>query len=125
MNCNPSRRITNRNAKDSLVLASSFALFQFFEQLLFQVATRRLFDCAPLSCYSVFLCLTFSSRPALYGTRQVRNLRSLRTDFPFLRFCVGIHEETLALLIRDKYNGNSLKLKNDRDQYHSQARFVV
>src|SRR5205823_7511940 len=80
MNCNPSRRITNRNAKDSLVLASSFALFQFFEQLLFQVATRRLFDCAPLSCHGFFLCMAFSSRPAFCGTWQVGNLRSLRSE---------------------------------------------
>jgi hypothetical protein len=43
----------------------------------------------------------------------VRNLRSLRTDFSFLRFGVGIHKETLALLIRDKKNGNRSKLKND------------
>jgi hypothetical protein len=49
----------------------------------------------------------------------VRNLRSLRTDFSFLRFGVGIHGETLELLIRDKKNGNSSKLKNDREQYHS------
>src|SRR5439155_27225317 len=122
---NPSARISNRYATGSLVPASSFVLFRFFGHLLFPVATRRLFGCAPLSCYSVSLCLTFSSRPALYGTRQVRNLRSLRTDFPFLRFCVGIHEETLALLIRDKKNGNSSKLKNNRKQYQGWDRFVV
>jgi hypothetical protein len=81
--------------------------------LLFQVASRRFFDRAPLSCHGFFLCLPFSSRPTLCGTWQVRNLRSLRTDFSFLRFGVGIHEETLALLIRDKKNGNSSKLKND------------
>jgi hypothetical protein len=86
---------------------------QFFEQLLFQMSSRRFFDCAPLSCHGFFLCLAFSSRPALCGTCQVRNLRSLRTDFSFLRFGVGIHEETLALLIRDKKNGNGSKLKND------------
>ena len=113
MNCNPRRRFANRNAKVSLVLASSFALFQFFEQLLFQVATRCLFDCAPLSCHGFFLCTAFSSRPALCGTWQVGNLRSLRTDLAFLRFGVGIHGETLALLVRDKKNGNSSKLKND------------
>ncbi len=113
MNCNPCRRFANRNAKVSLVLASLFALFQFFEQLLFQVATRCLFDCAPLGCYGFFLCTAFSSRPALCGTWQVGNLRSLRTDLAFLRFGVGIHGETLALLVRDKKNGNSSKLKND------------
>jgi hypothetical protein len=100
-------------------VVSSFAFFQFFEQLLFQMATRCLFDCAPLSCHGFFLRMAFSSRPALCGTWQVRNLRSLRTDFSFLRLGVGIHGETLALLIRDKKNGNSSKLKNDREQYHS------
>src|SRR5436190_23282117 len=113
MNCNHCRRFANRNAKVSLVLASLFALFQFFEQPLFEVATRCLFDCPPLSCHGFFLCLAFSSRSPLCGTWQVRNLRSLRTDFSFLRFGVGIHEETLALLIGDKKNGNSSKLKND------------
>jgi len=106
-------------------VVSSFVLFQFFEQSLFQMATRCLFDCAPLSCHGFFLCLAFSSRPALCGAWQVRNLRSLRTDFSFLRFGVGIHGETLALLIRDKENGNSSKLKNDREQHHSQDRLVV
>jgi hypothetical protein len=43
----------------------------------------------------------------------MRNLRSQRTDFSFLRFCVGIHEETLALRIRDKKDGNRSKLEND------------
>jgi hypothetical protein len=85
----------------------------FFEQLLFQMSPRCLFDRAPLSCHGFFLCLAFSSRPTLCGTWHVRNLRSLRTDFSFLWFCVGIHGETLALLIRDKKNGNSSKLKND------------
>jgi hypothetical protein len=77
------------------------------------MAARRFFDRTPFSYYGFFLCLAFPSRPALCGTWQVRNLRSQRTDFSFLRFCVWIHEETLALFIRDKKNGNSSKLKND------------
>jgi hypothetical protein len=86
---------------------------QFFEQLLFQMSSRCFFDRAPFSHYRFFLCLAFSSRSALCGTWQVRNLWSQRTDFSFLRFYVRIHQDTLALLIRDKKNGNSSELKND------------
>jgi hypothetical protein len=106
-------------------VVSSFALFQFFEQLLFQMATRGLFNRTPLGSHGFFLCMAFSSRPALCGTWQVRNLRSLRTDFSLLRFRIGIHEETLKFLIRDKKDGDSSKLKDDREHYHGQDRLVV
>ncbi len=77
-------------------LSFSASLFHLFEQLLFQMTAHRFFDRAPLSCHSFFLRLALSSRPALYGTWQVRNLRSLRTDFSFLWFRVRIHEQNAS-----------------------------
>jgi hypothetical protein len=50
-------------------VVSSFALFQFFEQLLFQMSPRCLFDRASISRYGFFLCLAFFSRPALLRRR--------------------------------------------------------
>jgi hypothetical protein len=66
---------------------------KFFEQLLFQVATRCLFDCAPLGSYRFLLRLAFSSRPSFDRSCQMRNFRATRTDFSLLWLCVRIHRK--------------------------------
>src|SRR5947199_2302878 len=68
-----------------------FILFQFLEQLLFQMPARCLFDCASLCHYRFFLHLAFSSCSWFGGLRQVLYLRPIRTDFSLFWFCVRIH----------------------------------
>ena len=87
--------------------------FQFFEQLLFQMATCGFFDRAPFSRHCFLFSLALSSCPSYDRLCQMGNLRTTRTDFSFLWFRVRIHEETLAFLVRDKKNGDRSELKND------------
>ena len=75
--------------------------FQFFEQLLFQVAARGLFYRAPLGGHRFLLRLTLSSRPSFNRLSKMRNLRTTPADVSLLWLCIGIHAETLALFIRD------------------------
>ncbi|KAF5407153.1 MAG: hypothetical protein Udaeo2_27410 [Candidatus Udaeobacter sp.] len=86
---------------------------EFLQQLLLQMTTRGLFNRTPLGSHRFLLCLTFFSRSSSDRLCQMRNLRTARTDVSLLRFRIGVHEETLTLLISDKKDGNSSKLKND------------
>src|SRR5437870_9144177 len=70
----------------------SFALFQFPDQLLFQMAARRLFDRAPLCYYRFLLFLAFSPCSRLDGLRNVSDLRPLGADLSLLWLCVRVHE---------------------------------
>ena len=50
---------------NGLLSCPSITLFQFFEQLLFQMPTGCLFNRASLYCYCFLFRLTFSPCPAL------------------------------------------------------------
>jgi hypothetical protein len=93
--------------------SSQIGSVKLFDQLSFQMATRCLLDGPPLSGDCFFLRDALSSRPSFDRLRQMRNFRTEATDFFFLGLCVGIHEKTLTLLIRDKKNRNGDDLKND------------
>jgi hypothetical protein len=103
---------TSPNKRGIADHAFLFVLFQFFEQLLLQMAASGLFDGTPLGRHGFFLRLAFSSRPPFDPMRRMRDFGSLRTNSSLLWFCVGIHEETLALLTRDKKDRNRGNLKN-------------
>ena len=69
-----------------------FILFEFLEQLLFQMRARCFFDCASLCHYGFLLCLAFSSCSRLGGVRQVPDLRPMRSHFSLFWFCVRIYQ---------------------------------
>ena len=77
---------------NGLLSCPSITLFQFFEQLLFQVPARCFLNRAPLCCYCFLLRLAFSSCPWLGHLRQVPDLRPMSADFSLFWFCVRIHE---------------------------------
>jgi hypothetical protein len=90
----------------------SFIFFQFGKHLSFQMPSRRFLDRAALRCDRLLFGFAFSPASFLERLWQMRNLRPLRAYFSLFWFCVRIHRN-LALLVRDKKNGKSGKLKND------------
>jgi hypothetical protein len=77
------------------------------------MAPRGLFDRAPLGGHCFFLRLAISSRPTFDRLGHMQNFRTTHTDFSLLWVCIGIHEEMLALLVRDKKDGDRSELEND------------
>jgi hypothetical protein len=78
----------------------SLALFQFFEQLLFQMPARCLFNCAPLCHYGFLFHLAFSPCSWFDRLRQVPDLWPMRADFSLFWFCVRIHAEVSVFGLR-------------------------
>src|SRR6266571_2656615 len=66
---------------NGLLSCPSITLFQFFEQLLFQVPARCFLNRASLCCYCFLLRQAFSSCPWLCHLRQVPDLRPMRAHF--------------------------------------------
>jgi len=114
--CGGAPRIANRLQQRSLAKPST-GLFEFAQQLLFQMPARGFFDRAPLCCYAYLFRLTLSPRSWFHRLRHVPNLRP-KSAGPFLLwFRVWIHE-TLAVLVRDKNNWNRGKLKDHGKKRH-------
>ena len=82
---------TAKRLQLSIVMAS-VTLLQFLEQLLLQMASRCLFDCAPLRCDRFLLRLAFSRCSQLSGLRNVSDLWPMRAHFSLVGFCVRIHQ---------------------------------
>jgi hypothetical protein len=78
---------------NGLLSCPSITLFQFFEQLLFQMPTGCLLNRPPLSSHRVLFRLAFSPCSRLAALRQVPDLRPVLPNFSFSGFCVRIHEE--------------------------------
>src|SRR5438132_11478062 len=66
---------------NGLLSCPSITLFQFFEQLLFQMPAGCFLNCASLCCYGLLLRMAFLPRSCLQGFRQMRDLWSLHADF--------------------------------------------
>jgi hypothetical protein len=82
--------------------ASSFAVFELPQQLLFQMSPRCLFDCASLRGYALLLRLTLSAGSRFHGLRHVPDLRSKCADVSLFWFRVGIHEKFTAACWRKR-----------------------
>ena len=87
---------------------ASVVFLQFIQQLLLEALSCCLSDCAPLRCHRLLFRLPLTSRPSIDGAWQMRNLRSMRADFPLIRFCVRIHERILGS--SELLSGSSLTL---------------
>jgi len=99
-----SARFAQRSACSNRYAKSSVGLFEFPQQLLFQMSPRGLFDRAPLCDYAFLLRVTFPSCSWFHRLRHVPDFRPLPADLSLLWFCVWIHKN-LALQLVIKITG--------------------
>src|SRR5213593_2538398 len=97
---------------NGLLSCPSITLFQFFEQLLFQVPARCFLNSAPLCCYCFLLRLAFSSCPWLCHLRQVPDLRPMSADFSLFWFCVRIHKKLNAAYSQSSLRNSSFGFRH-------------